>query len=119
MEQEQQGQEEQDLHLDKDIPDSFGLLSEQDQADAEEKDPEDVAVAAGEEVKQGEVYWAMERRGCFLPCQVVPYAMVPQEVVREGITWVKLFGEEQFKPLATWQLAPFLGNTIILSTFNQ
>ena len=28
MEQEQQGQEEQDLHLDKDIPASFGLLSE-------------------------------------------------------------------------------------------
>ena len=63
-----------------------------------------MAVAAGEEVEQCEVYWAKERRGCFWPCQVGPYAMVPQEVVRkfgqvvrEGITWFKLFGKKQFK----------------------
>ena len=65
-----------------------------------------------------EVFWAKERRGSFWPCQVVPYAMVPKQevrkfgqVARDGITWVKLFQREQYKPLTPWQLIPFLGTT--------
>ena len=51
MEQEEpeQGKEqEQDHHLVEDVPDPFNLLSELDQADAEEEDPEE---EAGAEVK--------------------------------------------------------------------
>ena len=62
-----------------------------------------------------EVFWAKERRGSFWPCQVVPYAMVPEQdarkfgqVARDGITW------EQYNPLLTpWQMIPFLGITPI------
>ena len=86
-----------------------------DCADAEEGDPEEVMGAAGDEVEQGEIYWSKERRGRYWPCQAVSSAMVPPEVVRrfgqvtgEGVTWVRLFGRDQFKPLAPWQLAPFL-----------
>ena len=116
MEQEEpeQGKEqEQDHHLVEDVPDPFNLLSELDQADAEEEDPEEEAGAEGKEVEQGEVFWARERRGSFWPCQVVPYAMVPEQdarkfgqVARDGITW------EQYNPLLTpWQMIPFLGIT--------
>ena len=111
MEQEEpeQGKEqEQDHHLVEDVPDPFNLLSELDQADAEEDDPEVEAWAEGKEVEQWEVFWARETRGYFWPCQVVPYAMVPEQEVRKfgqveryGVTLVKLFQREQYKPLLT------------------
>ena len=118
VEKEVEQVEEQDLHLDENIPDVHGLLSAEDPANAEEGNPEEMAAAAGDSVELGEIYWAKERRGHYWPCQAVTVAMVPPEVVRrfgqvtgEGVTWVKLFGRDQFKPLAPWQLAPFLPNT--------
>ena len=82
------------------LQDPFGLVTEQDRADAEEEDEEEVKECEDEpQAESGDVRWAQERRGLYWPCQVVPYDSVPAAVVRKfgvgyrsNISWVKLFG---------------------------
>ena len=103
------------------LQDPFGLVTEQDRADAEEEDEEEVKECEDEpQAESGDVRWAQERRGLYWPCQVVPYDSVPAAVVRKfgvgyrsNISWVKLFGRgaEAYKPLPPWSIPP-LGENI-------
>ena len=98
------------------LQDPFGLVTEQDRADAEEDDEEEVKECEAEpQADSGDVRCALERRGLYWPCQVVPYDFVPAAVVkkfgvgyRSNVSWVKLFGrgEEAYKPLPPWSIPP-------------
>lgn len=120
-ENENDGEEGDDFHLDEEVADPFQLLTEEDKADAEDEDKDEVAGKAGEEeVEAGEVKWAKERRGSWWPCQVIPFSMVPQDMARKfgavnssDLVWVRFFNRDGYcKPLPVWNLEDFTGNTV-------
>ena len=120
QEEDDDGPAGDDAHLDEEVDDPFNLLTEGDNADAEDDTMDEVAGRAGEEeVEAGEILWAKERRGSYWPCQAIPFSMVPKDMVRrfgavpsDSSTWVRFFGREEYcKPLPPWSLFPFLGNT--------
>ena len=108
LEEEDQGE---DAHREGEILDPHGLVSDLDRADAEEVHQDEIE-EAGEQVQEpGEVYWAMERRGSYWPCQVVPLAMVPGGAARGGgrdEVWVRMFGKEEYCTIAKWSLKEFV-----------
>ena len=120
QEEDEDGAAEDDEHLDEEVADPFGLLTEADMANAEEVDIDEVnGVEGEEEVELGEIKWGKERRGSWWPCQVIPFSLVPPDMARrfgavdrDASIWVRFFGREgQCRPFPAWNLRPFLGNT--------